>query len=234
MDKYARIGLGMIIMSLISISLFIGGLTYYIQKKQNKEKKQKNESIANTSSTTPIIQSAPVTNTPIATSTITPIDSSSSSTVASVTLVPMQPMQPVIPVSSDSSTTNSTNSTTTSSSVNPTPETNITPTPIAPTPIVPAPISTPISPASTMEVELFETCGYSGWTQKFKTGDYKYMPDVGVSANTVSSVKVPKGCTLKLYESPGYAGKELIITEDVNCLTSKDFDNQSSSFKVTC
>lgn len=89
-------------------------------------------------------------------------------------------------------------------------------------------------PVSSSEIELYETCGYGGWHEKFKTGDYRYMPEVGVSVDSVSSVKVPKGCTLKLYESPGFTGKELSLTEDVHCLTSKDFDNKSASFKVNC
>lgn len=82
------------------------------------------------------------------------------------------------------------------------------------------------------QVSLFEN-DFSEPVYAFKTGNY-YAEDLKSADNSISSVKVPKGMWVILFDGNRYQGKSLMLTSDadLNFLKSRGFDNITSSIMV--
>lgn len=79
-------------------------------------------------------------------------------------------------------------------------------------------------------VTIFEG-DYSGARKVLDPGKYKGV-DIGISS--VSSVKVPEGFRVTLFEKDNFAGRSLVLTHDTGTdyLTKNNFDNITSSLVV--
>lgn len=90
-------------------------------------------------------------------------------------------------------------------------------------------------PASTTGlVTLFESCNLSGIHRGFIEGNYtladmktNLLPD-----DFISSVFVPVGYTLEVFQDDNFQGTSLKITGVNNCLDQDGFSNNISSFKI--
>jgi len=77
-------------------------------------------------------------------------------------------------------------------------------------------------PAPALFATVYEDCNFTK-TAKFAelpVGEYKRMQDVGVSGGHVSSIKVPPGLKVTLYEFENFEGRHTVITSDAMCLTN--------------
>ena len=59
------------------------------------------------------------------------------------------------------------------------------------------------------------------------------MNSMGISNDAISSIKVPKGLQINLFEHSGFNGKKLTVTDDRNCLVKEGWNDTVSSFKIT-
>lgn len=95
----------------------------------------------------------------------------------------------------------------------------------------PAPVPTPVilTPLN-RTVFCYEDCDYNGAKYEFNVGEY---PFVGQDVNDkISSIQVPSGLEVELYEHGNFGGRSLIIRENERCLVDKNFNDLTSSLKV--
>jgi hypothetical protein len=86
-------------------------------------------------------------------------------------------------------------------------------------------------PPAINEVVIFEHSGYSGRAQILQPGKYD-LPFIELGDNAVSSVLVPYGMLLTLYEHPDFQGAKMDIRNDIPALPL-DFNDKASSLIVT-
>ena len=115
----------------------------------------------------------------------------------------------------------------------PTPTPTPTPKPTAtPTP-TPKPTPTP-TPTPVGLVKIFQHCDYAGYSASLPIGSYDLnkLRSLGVKNDDLSSIQVPNGYRVTLYEHDGYQGKTVIRTQDEKCLVTESFNDLTSSIKV--
>ncbi|MFP5039827.1 T9SS type A sorting domain-containing protein [Parasediminibacterium sp. JCM 36343] len=86
------------------------------------------------------------------------------------------------------------------------------------------------------EVQLFKDCNYGGtWSAAFVAGTY-YTANIvaaGGVNNDASSIRIPAGYSVVLYDGDSLTGTSLTLTADVSCLTSLSFNDKLSSMSIT-
>ena len=86
------------------------------------------------------------------------------------------------------------------------------------------------------EVSVFEHCNYGGYKILLNEGKHTLseLQAIGMSNDDISSVKVPSGYKVELYEHHQFNGKVVKLDgSDISCLNSKSFNDEASSIKVT-
>lgn len=85
-----------------------------------------------------------------------------------------------------------------------------------------------------LQAQLFQNCSYSGWSASFGIGNYNTAAIVanGGVNNDASSLKVPAGLKVTLYDGDNFTGDSLVLTADGSCLKNNSFNDKASSFKV--
>ena len=113
----------------------------------------------------------------------------------------------------------------------PTPTPTPTPTP-KPTP-TPTPKPTP-TPTPTAPVKVFQHCSFGGYSASLPVGNYDLpkLRSLGVQNDDLSSLQVPKGYRVTLFQHAGFTGKTVIKTTDETCLVNQSFNDSASSIKV--
>jgi len=83
-------------------------------------------------------------------------------------------------------------------------------------------------------VTVYADCNYQGRSANFNSGDFNYssLKAQGMPDNSISSIKVPKGFTVTLYDHDFLRGKAGRLQRDDACLTNDKFDNITSSLSV--
>jgi hypothetical protein len=88
----------------------------------------------------------------------------------------------------------------------------------------------PGTPTSTVEVKAYENPNYDKLLAVYKIGSYnKVTEDID---NKISSLRIPLGLSVKVYDSHDYVNELGTFTEDVPTL-SEDVENKISSIKVS-
>ena len=74
---------------------------------------------------------------------------------------------------------------------------------------------------------------FSGASKSFSPGRYD-MGELGIGNDQLSSVKVPKGLGVTLYEHQGFSGRSITFTKDAayDVIQEKDFNDKTSSILV--
>jgi Beta/Gamma crystallin len=88
---------------------------------------------------------------------------------------------------------------------------------------------------SILQAQLFQNCSYGGWAASFGTGGYNTAAIVGNGGvnNDASSLKIPAGLKVTLYDGDNFSGDSLVLTADASCLKNNSFNDKVSSFKVS-
>lgn len=89
-------------------------------------------------------------------------------------------------------------------------------------------------------VEVFEHCDYRGYSQKLQTGDYTLstLIALGIKNDDLSSIKIPKGYEVLLFERDNFQGTPVVLTSDnasnnsASCFAYNRFNDKVSSIKV--
>jgi hypothetical protein len=81
---------------------------------------------------------------------------------------------------------------------------------------------------------IYADCSFMGTAVSLPLGSYtrSQLAEKGLLDNVASSVKVPSGYQVVLYENDNFAGASLIVTSDINCLVESDFNDRTTSIKV--
>ena len=94
------------------------------------------------------------------------------------------------------------------------------------------------SPMDPLVVTLFADCNFSGQSVSVGVGDYYSMDKVGFPNDALSSIKIPTGLKVTLYENNGFGGSSLVSTSDIACLNTQklkyvyNWNDRVSSFRV--
>ena len=108
-----------------------------------------------------------------------------------------------------------------------------TPTPEPTSTPGPTPTATP-TPAPAGNVQLYQGCNYGGWVASFPAGSYT-MADIvarGGVNDDASSIRIPSGYTVTLYQNSSFTGASLVLTGDDTCLTDNGFNDTISSLRI--
>lgn len=92
-------------------------------------------------------------------------------------------------------------------------------------------VTTAPPPTATDKVTFFEDCDYVGAWSQVGVGSYD-MAAMGVPNDTISSVRIPFGLKVTLYEH-SFSGKSLDLFNSVPCLVSLGWNDTVSSFKIS-
>jgi hypothetical protein len=89
--------------------------------------------------------------------------------------------------------------------------------------------------AQTLHVSMYQNCSYGGWTASFGLGSYTtaQIVTLGGKDNDASSLKIPAGLTVTVYDGDNFTGISTVLTSDQSCLSSISFNDKVSSMKVT-
>lgn len=81
-------------------------------------------------------------------------------------------------------------------------------------------------------VTFYENANYGGWSVTLGAGSYNYseMLAAGIPNDKLTSLKVPAGFKVTLYEHQNFGGLQKVVTEDTSILS--DFNDMTSSIKV--
>jgi hypothetical protein len=81
------------------------------------------------------------------------------------------------------------------------------------------------------QVTMFEDCDFRGNSRVFDVGRYNWNQLV-LPNDVVSSLKVPTGYIVKLYDNANFRGESVSITTNTACLINQNFNDRMSSFEV--
>ena len=96
-----------------------------------------------------------------------------------------------------------------------------------------APEVKPVKP-----VTLYTDCNYSGKSVQVGLGDYASMDKINFPNDQLSSIMIPEGVMVVLYENDNFGGSSTILKESVVCMKSVilkkyyNWNDRVSSFKV--
>lgn len=83
----------------------------------------------------------------------------------------------------------------------------------------------------TKKVTVFQHTRYRGSYQELDVGEYD-INDISIGNDVISSVKVPEGMLVILYQDRGLQGEVLGLDQNDNNLSLKDFNDKASSIVV--
>ncbi|WP_199720194.1 family 43 glycosylhydrolase [Pseudokineococcus lusitanus] len=83
------------------------------------------------------------------------------------------------------------------------------------------------APPSTTEVSVYGDCEMGALLDTYGPGDHTAVPD-----DEISSLRVPEGYRITLFDGPDQTGESLVKTEDDPCLVDDGWNDRTSSFRV--
>ena len=78
------------------------------------------------------------------------------------------------------------------------------------------------------QAEFYQHCNYGGWIKKLAPGNYPNVTSVGIRNDDMSSIKVPPGVRVILYEHSNFGGHSWSISPntDLNCFANNTMSSQ--------
>ncbi|MBX2868137.1 MAG: hypothetical protein KTR18_05655 [Acidiferrobacterales bacterium] len=80
-------------------------------------------------------------------------------------------------------------------------------------------------------VIVFRDCGYSGPSKSVPVGDYSLLKDIGIEQNAISSIIVPEGLAVEIFQRRKYNGHWYRINQNQICLKGK-WNDRIGSMRV--
>ncbi|MFB6454559.1 heparin lyase I family protein [Chitinophaga sp. Hz27] len=90
-------------------------------------------------------------------------------------------------------------------------------------------------PVNNPIVQMYQNCSYGGWSASFAPGNYTTanLVAAGAADNDASSLKIPTGVTVTLYDNDNFSGDSLVLTADASCLkNTSTFNDRTSSMRI--
>ena len=80
------------------------------------------------------------------------------------------------------------------------------------------------------QVTLYSSCNYFGFSKSLEKGYYN-TNDLGIGNDKLSSIRVPDGYTITLYQDGDFKGQSTLYSSDISCLPG-DWNDKVSSVYV--
>lgn len=80
-------------------------------------------------------------------------------------------------------------------------------------------------------VIVFSECGYAGRSKGLPIGDYKALRKVGIEHNAISSIIVPEGLAVEVFQMRGFGGHWYRLNQNQICLKG-NWNNRIGSVRV--
>ncbi|PWQ94098.1 peptidase inhibitor family I36 protein [Leucothrix arctica] len=89
--------------------------------------------------------------------------------------------------------------------------------------------------AQAADVSIYQHCNYQGYRIDLPQGnlDMNKLISMGMKNDDISSIRVKAGAKVTLYRDAGFRGGATIVTTDISCLVSKNFNDVMSSISVS-
>ena len=81
-------------------------------------------------------------------------------------------------------------------------------------------------------VTLFKDDNYHGSSQKLGVGKYAYTSFPMIGDNALSSLYIPEGLKVILYENADFTGKQMILMHNTDLYSSTDFNDKTSAIEI--
>ncbi len=85
--------------------------------------------------------------------------------------------------------------------------------------------------AQTNDVQVFDFCNFGGDAARVKPGEHRNMGSINFRNDRISSIKVPAGIEVQIFEDDDFKGDFATITGDIRCF-DQFWDDRVSSIKV--
>jgi hypothetical protein len=85
---------------------------------------------------------------------------------------------------------------------------------------------------SSADVTIYADCDFSGKSQTLRPGEYRNMRDAGFDNDSVSSIRVPRGTEVTIYQDDKYRGSFARIDNDIRCF-DRQWDDKVSSLSIS-
>ena len=88
-------------------------------------------------------------------------------------------------------------------------------------------------------VTLFADCNFAGKSAEVSFGEYASMEKAGFGNDVLSSIKIPKGLKVQVFEHNDFKGDTIEFIEDISCLTKfkqgkvRNWNDRVSSLKIS-
>jgi hypothetical protein len=85
------------------------------------------------------------------------------------------------------------------------------------------------------KVTFYQNCDYGGTKTKLGIGSYtaSQLAALGITDNDISSLYIPAGLKVVLYDNDNFTGTSKQLTADQACLSNLSFDNMTSSLIIS-
>lgn len=83
-------------------------------------------------------------------------------------------------------------------------------------------------------IKVFQHCNFTGYSAGLSTGTYNLsqLQALGVVNDDISSIQVPSGYKVTLYNDNNFAGSSVVVTANDSCLVGKGFNDLVSSVRI--
>ena len=83
-------------------------------------------------------------------------------------------------------------------------------------------------------IKVFQDCSYGGYSASLSVGTYNLtqLNAIGVKNDDISSIQVPSGYKVTLYNDDNFAGNSVVLTGDDSCLVGRGFNDLVSSVRI--
>ena len=83
------------------------------------------------------------------------------------------------------------------------------------------------------QAEFYQHCNYGGWVKKLAPGNYPNVTSVGIRNDDMSSIKVPPGVRVILYEHGNFGGHSWNIppNTDLNCFNNNTMSSRTVGWR---
>lgn len=80
---------------------------------------------------------------------------------------------------------------------------------------------------------LYVDCNYSGLAVTINPGDYSWIVSLGFPNDALSSLTIPSGYQIILYQDANFAGNSITVTGNISCLIDQGFNDVTSSLRFS-
>lgn len=80
-------------------------------------------------------------------------------------------------------------------------------------------------------VTIYEHCDFRGKSQTLRPGEYRSLRDAGFGNDSVSSIRVPRGGEVVIYQDDNFRGSYARLDRDIRCF-DKQWNDEASSISV--